>query len=94
MTRISTVRPRQYNDRPMRQQQKPLSQAKLPSPITGAWIDSARLIGMQEDDIIRSDPEVLSGAPVFARTRVPLSTLFDYIEAGDSLAEFLEDFPA
>jgi len=35
----------------------------------------------------------MSGAPVFAGTRVPVRALLDYIEAGDSLDEFLEDFP-
>jgi len=40
------------------------------------------------------DPEVLSGTPVFAGTRVPVKTLFDYIEGGDSLAAFLEDYPS
>ena len=36
----------------------------------------------------------MSGAPVFAGTRVPVQTLFDYLEAGDDLGEFLEDFPS
>jgi uncharacterized protein (DUF433 family) len=40
------------------------------------------------------DPEVMSGAPVFAGTRVPIKNLFDYIEGGDDLAEFLDDFPS
>jgi uncharacterized protein (DUF433 family) len=43
---------------------------------------------------ISIDPEVMSGTPVFAGTRVPVQTLFDYIEAGDDLAEFLDDFPS
>ena len=38
--------------------------------------------------------DVMSGAPVFARTRVPVKTLFEYIEAGDTLDSFLEDFPS
>jgi uncharacterized protein (DUF433 family) len=42
---------------------------------------------------IRTDPEVLSGTPVFPGTRVPVQTLIDYLEAGDRLDEFLEDFP-
>jgi uncharacterized protein (DUF433 family) len=42
---------------------------------------------------IHSDPEILSGATVFVGTRVPASTLLDYLEAGDSLDEFLDDFP-
>ena len=44
--------------------------------------------------IIHSDPDILGGAPVFCGTRVPLRTLLDYLEAGDSLTEFLEDFPS
>jgi uncharacterized protein (DUF433 family) len=46
------------------------------------------------EDIISSDPEVQGGAVVFAGTRVPLKNLIDYLEAGDSLEEFLEDFPS
>lgn len=44
--------------------------------------------------VIVVDPEILSGTPVFAGTRVPVQTLFDYLEAGDDLAEFLGDFPS
>jgi uncharacterized protein (DUF433 family) len=40
------------------------------------------------------DPEVMSGTPVFAGTRVPVQNLFDYIEGGDDLDEFLDDFPS
>lgn len=43
---------------------------------------------------ISIDPEVMSGAPVFAGTRVQIQTLFDYIEGGEDLAEFLDDFPS
>jgi uncharacterized protein (DUF433 family) len=39
-------------------------------------------------------PEVMSGTPVFTGTRVPIQNLFDYIEAGDDLLEFLDDFPS
>lgn len=45
------------------------------------------------DPLITSTPERLGGTPVFAGTRVPVQTLFDYIEGGDPLDEFLEDFP-
>ena len=38
--------------------------------------------------------DVMSGTPVFLGTRVPIKNLFDYIEGGDSLAEFLDDFPS
>lgn len=42
---------------------------------------------------IHSDPDIMSGTPVFIGTRVPLQTLLDYLEADDPLDEFLEDFP-
>lgn len=44
-------------------------------------------------DAITRDPEVMHGVPVFRGTRVPIQTLFDYLENGDSLDEFLEGFP-
>ena len=44
--------------------------------------------------IIHSDPEIHSGDPVFVGTRVPVRTLLDYIEGGDSLDDFLSDFPS
>ncbi len=43
--------------------------------------------------LISSDHEVLGGQPVFAGTRVPVESLFDHLEAGVSLDEFLDDFP-
>ena len=43
--------------------------------------------------VVWQDPERMSGAPCFAGTRVPVRTLFDYLEAGDSLGTFLDDFP-
>jgi uncharacterized protein (DUF433 family) len=43
---------------------------------------------------ISIDPEVMSGTPVFSGTRVPIKNLFDYIEGGESLLEFLDDFPS
>ncbi len=43
---------------------------------------------------ISIDPEIMSGTPVFAGTRVPIKNLFDYIEGGEDLAEFLDDFPS
>jgi uncharacterized protein (DUF433 family) len=44
-------------------------------------------------EAITRDPEVMHGTPVFRGTRVPVQTLFDYIENGESLDEFLEGFP-
>ena len=46
-----------------------------------------------QEPVVHSDPEIMSGTPVFVGTRVPFQTLFDYIEAGQPLSEFLEDFP-
>lgn len=43
--------------------------------------------------VVHSDPEILGGTPVFVGTRVPFQTLLDYLEGGDTLDEFLDDFP-
>lgn len=48
----------------------------------------------KQTKIVHSDPEILGGIPVFVGTRVPVKTLYDYLEAGDSLDEFLHDFPS
>jgi len=42
--------------------------------------------------IINIDPDILGGTPVFFGTRVPIKNLFDYLETGDSIEVFLEDF--
>ena len=46
------------------------------------------------EPLITTSPDRLSGTPVFAGTRVPVQTLIDYLEAGDSLEAFLGDFPS
>lgn len=43
--------------------------------------------------VVRSDPDILGGTPVFVGTRAPVQALIDYIEGGHSLSEFLDDFP-
>ncbi len=43
--------------------------------------------------IITKSPDVMSGTPVFAGTRVPVQTLLDYLKAGESIDDFLEGFP-
>jgi uncharacterized protein (DUF433 family) len=48
---------------------------------------------MKKTSVVRSDPEILGGVPVFVGTRVPVQALIDYIEGGHSLKEFLDDFP-
>lgn len=54
------------------------------------------MLGMAVDisHVIHSDPEIMSGKPVFVGTRVPVYNLFDYLEAGDSLEKFLTSFPS
>jgi uncharacterized protein (DUF433 family) len=44
--------------------------------------------------VVHSDPEILGGTPVFFGTRVPLQTLFDYLEGSETLDEFLCQFPS
>lgn len=46
------------------------------------------------DPLITSSPDRLGGTPVFAGTRTPVRSLIDYLEGGDSLDDFLEQFPA
>lgn len=47
-----------------------------------------------KEQIITCSKDILSGIPVFAGTRVPIRNLFDYLEAGDCLDDFLDDFPS
>ena len=49
---------------------------------------------MKLEQIVNSDPEIMSGEPVFAGTRVPVRNLLDYLEGGQTLEEFREDFPS
>jgi len=44
--------------------------------------------------VVHSDPEILGGTPVFVGKRAPVKNLLDYLEAGDSLDEFLQSFPS
>jgi uncharacterized protein (DUF433 family) len=47
-----------------------------------------------QQPVVSRNPDVMGGTPVFAGTRVPVQTLLDYLEAGDSIDEFLEGFPS
>jgi uncharacterized protein (DUF433 family) len=49
---------------------------------------------MERESVIVSDPEILAGTPCFRGTRVPVDSLIDYLEAGDTLDEFLDNFPS
>ena len=59
-------------------------------------LPSAATIAVEEpaQPVVHSDPEIMSGTPVFVGTRVPVNALFDYLEANHSLDEFLDDFPS
>jgi len=48
---------------------------------------------MDRSQIVHSNPEILGGTPVFVGTRVPVQTLLVYLEKGETLEEFLENFP-
>jgi uncharacterized protein (DUF433 family) len=48
---------------------------------------------VQTKPVIHSDPKIQGGVPVFVGTRVPVKTLFDHLEAGDTLDKFLHSFP-
>jgi len=49
---------------------------------------------MKRESVIVIDPEILGGTPCFRGTRVPVDSLIDYLEAGDTLDEFLDNFPS
>ena len=49
---------------------------------------------MMKQPILARTPDVMGGAPVFFGTRVPVQTLLDYLEAGESIDDFLEGFPS
>jgi uncharacterized protein (DUF433 family) len=44
--------------------------------------------------VVKIDPEIMSGTPCFAGTRVPIQNLIDYLEGGDSIEDFLDGFPS
>jgi uncharacterized protein (DUF433 family) len=48
----------------------------------------------QLNDVVHSDPDILGGTPVFVGTRVPLQSLFDYLENDETLDDFLRQFPS
>jgi uncharacterized protein (DUF433 family) len=49
---------------------------------------------MKKESVVKIDPEIMSGTPCFAGTRVPVRSLIDYLEGGETLDEFLEQFPS
>ena len=51
-------------------------------------------VPVSSQSVVASDPDILGGTPCFRGTRVPVDSLIDYLEAGDSLDEFLDNFPS
>ena len=51
------------------------------------------MIKKARNSVIQSSKDILGGEPVFKGTRVPVKTLIDYLEAGDRLDDFLQDYP-
>jgi uncharacterized protein (DUF433 family) len=51
------------------------------------------LASMDPKQIVHSDPEILGGTPVFVGTRVPVDALIDFLEGGDTIEDFLENYP-
>jgi uncharacterized protein (DUF433 family) len=48
---------------------------------------------MKTNSVVKIDPEIMSGTPCFAGTRVPVRALLDYLEGGETLDEFLDQYP-
>ena len=49
---------------------------------------------LRMSNVVSQDPQILGGKPVFTGTRVPVKSLFDHLEAGDSIEQFLKGFPS
>ena len=64
-------------------------------PRAGLGLYSSKVLEppVSEQPVIQRTPGVLGGTPVFRGTRVPVQTLIDYLESGDRLEDFLDDFP-
>jgi uncharacterized protein (DUF433 family) len=70
-----------------------LAIAPTADSLIAALYSCAGVIMPNLKSVIRRSRDVLGGIPVFAGTRVPVQSLIDYLEAGQTLGEFLEDFP-
>mgnify|MGYP006428306009 CR=1 FL=1 len=66
----------------------------MSASIVNITSNSAKVIMSLTSQLVHSDPDILGGTPVFAGSRVPVKTLLDYLEAGDSLDVFLDHFPS
>jgi uncharacterized protein (DUF433 family) len=61
--------------------------------VEGSANAEVSLISMDPKQIVHSDPEILGGTPVFVGTRVPVQALLDFLEGGDTIEEFLDNYP-
>jgi len=69
--------------------------SRQPRTARGIMLQSIEAMVMDTSKlVVHRDPEILGGTPVFVGTRVPVKILFDYLEAGDSLEVFLDEFPS
>lgn len=57
-------------------------------------MSDTRRTAVRDGSVVHSDPEIVSGTPVFVGTRVPVQTLIDYLEGGHTVDGFLDDFPS
>ena len=72
----------------------PPGRAKENSPVFTASVRACYFSVVNANDLITVDPDILGGTPVFSGTRVPVKTLFEYLEDDYTLEEFLECFPS
>ncbi len=70
-----------------------LCRSLLATIVGVAWSSLYRKLTGVSQSVVKVDPEIMSGAPCFAGTRVPIQNLIDYLEGGDSIEEFLDGFP-
>lgn len=71
--------------------------ARMHRHISSDTLDRARnglTAMMRLDEVVSREPDILDGTPVFSGTRVPIRSLFDYLEGGETLDEFLRQFPS
>jgi uncharacterized protein (DUF433 family) len=67
--------------------------AVLPEECDNLWEPRRTSVATNPESVIIQDPEILSGEPVFRGTRVPFQNLLEYLEGGETLDEFLKQFP-
>jgi uncharacterized protein (DUF433 family) len=84
----------QGNSRMRRRSGAEMRTRKPPETKLPAGAGSQSAVEEPPQAVVHSDPEIMGGTPVFVGTRVPVDTLFDYLEGDYDLEEFLDDFPS